>query len=386
MYSFDTNTLRRFILNHVDQLAKYPDMSSVAARMLDEVRSWDSKKWETLVNAFNLKNQLVYSDITDITKNESNRIKVLSHTLVDTYDNKIKENGSTKRALVFVPTVGRKELIRSINYFAKSALFCKSEISFHLCIIFDGRHDELASQIKKVNKNLIEGGITWSIVVFDNHVGYIHAMVRVLKEKFANKNFDYIGFLDDDAFLLQKDHYLKMLLALNDPSVEAVSGLAVDKDNRDTLHDFFNIGNSYDFLDFARKAKRELSKPHIHGGGGGCLMRAETFRECLCYADKYNVLVGPTVSAIVNSRGNKAVALQSSLVLHKTRSTFYDWLIMVKRYYNSWLQLQSFGAYDKSKYTKVYKPNLEKLMCDYDTVMLSKYQALCNFRRAFRSV
>jgi hypothetical protein len=89
---------------------------------------------------------------------------------------------------------------------------------------------------------------------------------------------------------------------------------------------------------------------------------------------------------MVNARGNKAVALQSSLVLHKTRSTFYDWLIMVKRYYNSWLQLQSFGAYDQSRYMNVYKPNLEKFMCEYDTVMYSKYQALGNFRRAFRSV
>lgn len=172
-------------------------------------------------------------------------------------------------------------------------------------------------------------------------IGYLKT-IKTLIQKIDVSEFQYIGFIDDDAYPTTINHYNLLISALeNDDSLFAVSGLAVDNNSSQSIHDFFNLANDYLFFRKAYKKGYDLSKPHIHGGGGACLLRKKDFIESLKIAIKYNTLLGPTISVYGRFKSYKCSAINKLLVLHPTKASFFEWILTIRRYYSSWNVLKN---------------------------------------------
>jgi hypothetical protein len=228
---------------------------------------------------------------------------------------KIKFNG-----VIFLPTINPSNLSQNLPSVLGSLNKLREEgYNFLLAIIFDG----VDSKSFRVDDD--------SCIIFRNprNKGYLRAIKTALdfvRNNFLDTEDIYAGFLDDDARLLDVEHYLKLIKLLERGYV-VVSGLAVDANSGYLLHDFFNIPTNIEVVNRAREMGIDISRRHIHGGGGGCLTRLPFLREGVEVALVNDCLLGPTLSALADlkNKSNVSIATQDTLVLHPTKSTFYDW-------------------------------------------------------------
>lgn len=339
-----------------------PSTQKIGEIIRTEVKGWSNKKYEALMG-------LTFDNVPEIKPAQI------------VYQ---KDNSTGISGLILLPYTGETPFFLT-NLKRALVVLEQTKLPFGLAAIYDNP-DNMFPSTSGV-KELLDKAKISSYIVLSPNGNYLAALKSALEAlvRVGLEIPEYLGFLDDDAYLFD-NHYNEMVSSLGDPRVFAVSGMAVDGDNGNLLHDdFFNIP-SIDDLDAALKKGYDLTKPHIHGGGGGCLMRGTDFVECLDIATVNNFLLGPTISVYGRARNLETPALHNVLVRHPTKDTFYNWLKMVLRYYRTWGNIGRIIPFDNAAY-EIYL-NREKEI--FGRVMphdkFTRWQVLKTFRRSFKNL
>lgn len=343
---------------NIDILLKVPETSAIGNQMLSEIQHWGDKEYEMLIKVY--------------TKAKPTSKQVPKNSLV-LIDKSIKSKFDT---LIILPTKG--VFPKFISNLQQSIKIIPQNIC--LCIVLDGVIDPIL--INKVNKILKSSNISYALFNTNKNVGYVHA-VKYGYEFMVNPDVIYTGFLDDDAFITRDNHYDFLTNELKtNRNLYAISGLAVDKNNGNLIHDFFNLSNDYDYYQSLISLQVLIDKPHIHGGGGAMLMRQPDFLDSVNESLRLGTLIGPTISSLARSKGRMVKASVDSLVLHPTSGTLFAWLIQTKKYFNTWSELnqqheskniKKWIKYRNSdlKITKKYRSQEEYIM----RIMLSVFRS-----------
>jgi len=258
-----------------------------------------------------------------------------------------------------------------------------------LGIIFDVNSEVDCGILEELKVLLTNSEIPYFVLKNPLQLGYVDSLAAALK--FCKKEGIYsdrllCGFVDDDVYLTDGSHYLKLAeLLIKDDNFFAVSGLACDRNTGNVLHDFFNLPTDIQIVKRARKRGFSLTRPHIHGGGAGCLMRMRDFNDAVEVARTKNLLLGPAISALGRLSLRKTEAIDGFPVIHPTPSNFYKWLIRVIKYYTTWEAINRYFGFDPTGYYRSYVPQCDSVfknvLSPYD---YQRYRLLTLFRRYFK--
>jgi len=316
--------IKKWLKNSFQLLNNYPT-KKIYTDLNREIERWKDNNWSIINNSlhYSLKGEL----------DDNNTINNTAMSLI-----KAKELSFSAGCLIILPISRTKTYKKNLNQLLIIMRRTKNPIC--LAIVLDNIENSILiadSIIKKLNL------IKLPYYLFQNYqsLGYLKS-IKILIQKIDISKFQYIGFIDDDAYPTVINHYNSLISALeNDSSLFAVSGLAVDNNSSESIHNFFNLTNDYLFFRDAYRKGYDLSKPHIHGGGGACLLRKKDFINVLKIAVNHNTLLGPTISVYARSKGYKCIAMNKLLVLHPTKASFFEWILTIRKYYKSWNTLKN---------------------------------------------
>lgn len=361
--------IQQHLLRAISELASAASTKLVAKDLGLEIEGWTDAQWNKVIDLFQPNQELLKQQ----------------HPIVSPFklmESRVK--GSLNKSILLVlPSAGTyPHFLPNLQRLCE-VLDSTSQVA-KLAVVLDG--EQAMKKKDEVISVIDEHDISYNVLGNDRSVGYKGSILQAL-DCVQTSKYCYIGFIDDDAFITQDDHYNKMIKALEDPSVFAVSGLAVDTFRPGSrIHSFFNIPNSYSFFIEAQNRGYDLTKPHIHGGGGACLARADDFREALNISTENELLLGPTISALGRSYGKMTPAMHDSLVLHPTKHTLYNWLGTIHNYYETWKALPTRLIYSTEPYRNDYLPKEQGVFEDIlPPENFEAYGMLRNFRLSFKN-
>jgi|GEM_PF-4760395 len=345
---------------------------------LDEYQKWTEPQKSTILNQYCL-----FRNRPRIKRESPSPILIDSNNL------------NTKvRGVVFLPTMGEDKSLPNFSSGVNSIIEAsRNDFPIMFGIIIDKSDKNVTSFLGNISKILFKANIPFFVLANVANVGYVASIKSAMKFFKSNKDFTndmLAGFIDDDAFLTDKKHYSMLAKLLDeDPSLYAVSGLAVDyiqKGAINSLHNFFNIPNAFNIVDKAKKHRLSLSRPHIHGGGGGCLMKATDLENSIDIAEFNQIMLGPAISALSGILSKHSLASDDLPVIHETKNTFYLWLMMVLKYYRTWEMVDSYYGQNCTSYVNEFKPRADEIFENIlDPQIYKQYLILKKFRSHFKS-
>lgn len=218
-------------------------------------------------------------------------------------------------------------------------------------------------------------------------VGYLAAIAAGIE--YGPSCPSFTGFIDDDATPLHGDEHFSTLAELlsSNSMLFATGGLAQDIDQPDNpLHSFFNTPNSYSFFADSLRFGIDLTKPHVHGGGGATLMRTNDFVKCLNFARNRGILLGPTISALGRESGLLTQARADMPVIHPTKDTLLDWTITTLKYYAAWGTFRETLRIDTRPYREEYLSKERDAVAMQSTDFQNRYAALIHLRQELKKL
>lgn len=285
-----------------------------------EISEWDDDQWMRVVHSL-VPNLWVARDFSHA------RTELLA----------TKEKNTPLDYLIVCPTSNVSSYARNIERMLE--IMYRSKKRGLLAIVLDSAIDpEWSSTLKR---KLDASNIPYYLFKNYTNLGYLQS-IKVAVNEIMNLDFSYVGFVDDDAYINRTDHY-DLLISLLEKceKLYSVSGLSCDENSNSLIHNFLNTTNNYSFFQEAYEQGHTLSKPHIHGGGGACLLRKNDFLASLDVSLSNNTLLGPTISVLGRSEWSECRAINSSLVLHPTKTSFFEWFCMIRKYSETWKHLKS---------------------------------------------
>lgn len=286
----------------------------------NEVAEWDDSQWERVVHSLftslRTGRDFCHAKTELLATNERN--KPLDY-------------------LIICPTSNVSSYARNIERMLE--IMYRSKKGGLLAIVLDSAIDP--EWISLLKRKLDASNIPYYLFQNYTNLGYLQS-IKVAVNEIMNLDFSYVGFVDDDAYVNRMDHY-DLLISLLEKceKLYSVSGLSCDENSNSLIHNFLNTTNNYSFFQEAYEQGHMLSKPHIHGGGGACLLRKKDFLTSLDVSLSNNTLLGPTISVLGRSEWYECRAINSSLVLHPTKTTFFEWFCMIRKYGKTWKHLKS---------------------------------------------
>lgn len=359
----DMRTIKRVLAESLNVLNN-PTTQKVYKNLNRELQKWTPLQWGTILGYFR--------------KNPPQRLN-LPRGYITPIQEKISHNQFDY--LIIMPLGGAKDYRKNLRRLLTVMSHTVSRGC--LAVVIDNQ-DPDRRILQEVEKILLKTNLPYNLYCTKKRIGYIPAVNEVITA-IKKSHFKYIGFVDDDAYLLNNHHYNILISILeNQNRISAVSGLAVDNDSSSVIHNFFNLTNKYSFFKKVKSLQYNLSKPHIHGGGGGCLLKSNFFMASLKKSIQYKTLLGPTISAVSKARKYDCRAIQECPVLHPTKSSFFSWLCTVRKYYHSWNALETrFPRIRKSweRYLSQEKKIYKKIQ---GKAAFTKYLLLKEFRAHFK--